>query len=261
MVLAPLVPAMGLKIFRLPANSYLLIYCYFSFFWQALVTQVPCTITGNKAICTDRSTTKISSNIEIYAVYRKNHHEESVNLSRDILKKIEESLQRCNGEFESICDLKIPKTVHMLKFHLTEETNGLLNIQGVYMKDHSSEQDYQKANLKIGFLIKKSYQRSKRQATVIHKIKPTVSTTERRPLNGFQHVDTTPKGLVVIGVIKATRKPPYATKSLGIIKATRKPTGKIQSLKKIVLQSQKPTNSLKRVVDTVISGIKMIASS
>jgi len=225
--------------------------------------EVPCTISGNNAMCTERSTSKLYSNIEIYAVYTKNHHEERVNLSGEILQKIQQSLQRCNHALESVCNMKVPKTVYLLKFHVVEEANGEFNIQGVYMKENTHKQ---RSVLKVGFLIKKSDQRNRRQVIVVKPTEPitTVTSKTRRPLNNYQRIDTTPKGLVVIGVIKATKKPPRVTKSLGVIKATKRPAGGNKrniSLKKIVLRSRNRTNSLKTIVHKVIEGFKMVERS
>lgn len=128
-------------------------------------------------------------------------------MTKTILEKLEALLEGCSNQSDSLCSMSIPQNAKIIKFHLEQNSQGSIKLLGVYVKQR--ENNEREDALRITFLLKKTNQRRARSNDI------------KRPSNNFQRIKTTPKGLVVIGVIRPTKKP--VTKSLGRITPTTKP--------------------------------------
>lgn len=135
------------------------------------------------------------------------HHEQDVFMNKALLGKLKSLLEDCSKQSDSLCGMNIPQNTKLIKIHLEQDSQGSIKLMGVYVKQRAGGE--REDALRIIFLLKNTNQRSSRSNDI------------ERPSNNFQRIKTTPKGLVVIGVIRPTKKP--VTKSLGRITPTTQP--------------------------------------
>ena len=145
--------------------------------------------------------------MDIHVATHEQHHEQDVSMTKTLLGKLKSLLEDCNKETDSLCSMSIPRNAKLIKIHLEQNSQGAIKLMGIYMKQREGGE--REDALRITFLLKNTNRRSVRSNDI------------KRPLNNFQRIKTTPKGLVVIGVIRPTKKP--VTKSLGRITPTTKP--------------------------------------
>ena len=147
-------------------------------------------------------------------------------MNKTLLGKLKELLEDCNTQSNSVCSMSIPRNAKLIKFHLEQDGQGVIKLLGVYVKQRLSGE--REDALRITFLLKNTNQRSARSNAI------------ERPPNNIRRLKTTPKGLVVIGIIRPTKKP--VTKSLGRITPTKKP--------RIVLNNQQVNHVFMKVPKT-----------
>ena len=179
------------------------------------------------------------------AYHLNSHHEEDVFISRNLFQKLNVLLEQCKEQPESLCRISIPRNARLIKFHLEKDDQGAFKIMGVYVKQR--EADEKDESLQITFLLKNTNQRTARSNNI------------KRPANNFQRIKTTPKGLVVIGVIYPTKK--SVTKSLGIITPTKKPRLFMnKQVKHIFMKVPKDSKGdLNSLVKKVINGFNSVS--
>ena len=216
-----------------------------------MITSEDCKIISEQAVCNMDRPLNNELWADIHVVQKTHLHKEmEVPLTKLWMLRLKNLLTECTMEKDSLCNMHIPENIYTVKFHIERHLDGTLKILGIYMKNKDEilgkDRPVEEA-VRITFLVKDQAQRFQRS----------------RPQSNFHRVETTPDGLVVIGVIRPTRK--SVTKNLGVLKVTSKPSYKkkvisVGHLFVKVAKNQKRSMAglMKRVVDGFSSAKKLL---
>uniref|UniRef100_A0A7M5XJ24 Uncharacterized protein n=1 Tax=Clytia hemisphaerica TaxID=252671 RepID=A0A7M5XJ24_9CNID len=186
-------------------------FILYTIIFPSMIKTEECKIISQQAVCNMDRPLNNELWADIHVVQKTHLHKEiEVPLTKLWMLRLEKLLTECTTEKDSLCNMQIPDNIYTVKFHIERNLDGTLKILGIYMKnkDQIVGKDRPDDAVRVTFLVKDQAQRFQRS----------------RPQSNFHRVETTPDGLVVIGVIRPTRK--SVTKNLGVLKVTSKPSFK-----------------------------------
>ena len=95
------------------------------------------------------------STAEIFASTYTNHQENPLDLTKDIIEKLNDAVKRCRSNRNFVCNLKIPEEVSLVKIQLAELVDGTFDITGIFMRrKNNSSKPSSDRKLKLVFRIK-----------------------------------------------------------------------------------------------------------